>query len=212
MRKPYPGAEAFLPPRPTLAALRTAVQQCRGCPLYRNATQAIPGEGAARATLLLVGEQPGNDEDRAGHPFVGPAGKLLDQALDAAAIDRKTTFLTNAVKHFKWEPSGARRLHQKPDAAEVHACIPWLHTEVALVRPQVIVCLGATAAQALLGAQIRVTRDRGRDIATPLAAHAVATMHPSAILRQRTHEDRAREFAGLVADLRFAATLLSRAR
>ena len=204
----YRGAERFLPERRSLGALRSAVQECRGCPLYRRATQAVFGKGPARARIMMVGEQPGNDEDLAGAPFVGPAGKLLDHALHEARIDRSDVYLTNAVKHFKWEPSGSKRLHKKPDHAETLACSPWVHSEIAAVRPDLLICLGATAAQSLLGRAIRVTTDRGRAIPTELAPIAVATIHPSAILRQRTSADRARELAAFVADLEAASGLL----
>jgi DNA polymerase len=203
------GATPYLPTTHTLAAMRAAVQQCKGCPLYRNATQAVFGEGAQHAPLLLVGEQPGNDEDLAGHPFVGPSGKVLDDALDEAGIDRRQTFITNVVKHFKWEARGDRRLHKKPDASEIAACLPWLEQEIARVKPQVVVGLGATAAQALFGRSIRVTVDHGRDIPSDWAPHAIVTIHPAAILRQRTHDERAHARAGFVADLAVAAHFIS---
>jgi uracil-DNA glycosylase family protein len=206
------GASRYLPARTSLAALREAVQKCRGCPLYRNATQAVFGEGPRRARLMLVGETPGNDEDLQGAPFVGPAGRILDEALQTAGIERNDTYVTNVVKHFKWEARNNRRLHKKPSASEIDACEPWLGQELRLVRPDVLVCLGATAAQALLGASVRVTKQHGQDIATPLADHALATIHPSAILRQRTSADRRREMAQFVADLRVAGSLLKARR
>ncbi|MGH7583275.1 MAG: UdgX family uracil-DNA binding protein [Gemmatimonadales bacterium] len=202
------GASRYLPSGLSVAAMRRAVQQCKGCPLYRRATQAVFGEGRRGAAMMLVGEQPGNDEDRRGHPFVGPAGRVLDDALAQADIARTDTWVTNVVKHFKWEARGERRLHKKPGAAEIDACLPWLGRELAAVRPTVVVCLGATAAQALLGRRFRVTRDRGRDIATEFAPHTVATLHPSAILRQKTDADRHRAMRHFVADLRVAAGLL----
>jgi uracil-DNA glycosylase len=204
-----PGARAFLPPRISLVSLRRAAHDCRGCPLFRRATQTVFGEGRARARLMLVGEQPGNDEDLEGRPFVGPAGRLLDRALAAAGIDRSDTYVTNVVKHFKWEPRGKRRLHKKPGAREVGACLPWLEKEMELIRPQVLVCLGATAAQALLGRSFRVTTQRGRPFATRLAGPAVATIHPSSILRQRTAGDRDREMGRFTRDLQVAASLLN---
>src|SRR5882724_4002401 len=172
--------------RPTkvpLTRVRDEARGCRACDLYKRATQTVFGEGPARATLMLIGEQPGDAEDLSGHPFVGPAGKLLDRALADAGIDRATVYLTNVVKHFKFEPRGTRRIHKKPRASEIGACRPWLETEIALVKPQVIVCLGATAAQALLGPGFKVTQQRGVVVASPLAARVLATVHPSSILR-----------------------------
>lgn len=198
-----------MPQRRTLPALAAAVQDCRGCPLYRHATQAVFGQGPARAKLMLVGEQPGDREDLEGHPFVGPAGRLLDRALEAAGIARSETYVTNVVKHFKWKPVGKRRLHQKPDAREIGACRPWLLAELARVRPQVVVCLGATAAQALLGKSVRVTRDRGRPLPTALAPRALATLHPSSLLRAPTPEERERRTTEFIADLQAAAALLN---
>jgi len=204
-------AEPFLPADRTLPVLRKAVQACRGCDLYRNATQAVFGEieaagksTAARKTvaMMMIGEQPGDREDIEGHPFVGPAGKLLDRCLEDASIDRAQVYLTNAVKHFKWAPRGKRRLHEKPTMQEINACRPWLDAEIDAVHPRLIVCLGATAAQALLGSAFRVTQQRGmlqhREGLPPL----VATVHPSAILRARSDEDRHRERLSFVADLR----------
>jgi len=193
----------------SLQALREAAAGCRECPLWKTGTQTVFGEGTARATVMLVGEQPGDQEDRAGRPFVGPAGRLLDEALEAAGIDRKAAYVTNVVKHFKWEARGKRRIHAKPAWSEVAACRPWLDGELEAVRPAVLVCLGATAAQALLGRQFRVTQQRGAWIESDLAEHVTATIHPSAILRQRTDEDRHREMDAFVADLRLVATVLS---
>jgi uracil-DNA glycosylase len=202
-------AADFLPRRLTLPALRAAAAKCRGCPLYAHATQTVFGLGAAGAHVVLVGEQPGNDEDLAGEPFVGPAGRLLDRALEAAGIVRSDTYVTNVVKHFKWEPRGKRRLHKKPGAREIGACLPWLQKEIELLEPRVVVCLGATAAQALLGKNFRVTVDRGKPLRSALAGQVVATIHPSSILRQRTEEDRHREMDRFVDDLQVAASLLN---
>ncbi|HEX3054940.1 MAG TPA: UdgX family uracil-DNA binding protein [Gaiellaceae bacterium] len=193
----------------SLQALREAAAGCRECPLWKTGTQTVFGEGTARATVMLVGEQPGDQEDRAGRPFVGPAGRLLDEALEAAGIDRKAAYVTNVVKHFKWEARGKRRIHAKPAWSEIAACRPWLDGELEAVRPAVLVCLGATAAQALLGRQFRVTHQRGAWIESDLAEHVTATIHPSAILRQRTDEDRHREMDAFVADLGLVATVLS---
>jgi len=198
-RNPYPTAAPFVPDRLSLTALRDAVQGCRGCPLYANATQAVFGEGSLKAGVMLVGEQPGDQEDLAGAPFVGPAGKLLDRALEEAGIDRGTTYVTNAVKHFKWKARGTRRIHDKPTWTEVMACRPWLDAELALVKPRALVLLGATAAQALLGKSFKVTQERGRPLDSELADLVVATIHPSAVLRA---ENRDEMFAGLVDDLR----------
>jgi DNA polymerase len=192
-----------------MKSLRAAAAGCRGCPLFQRATQTVFGDGKSSARLVLVGEQPGNDEDLAGRPFVGPAGRLLDRALEAAGIERTDTYVTNVVKHFKWEPRGKRRLHQKPNAREIGACLPWLEKELELTKPAVLVCLGATAAQAILGKTFRVTQQRGRPFVTPLAGHTIATIHPSSILRQRTDDDRDREMARFVADLQVAAALLN---
>ena len=201
-------AEPFVPEKKTLPALREAVQGCRGCDLYRNATQAVFGEGARHAEVLFVGEQPGDKEDLAGKPFVGPAGQLLDKALEGAGIDRKQTYVTNAVKHFKWQPRGKRRIHQKPSWSETLACRPWLEAELEVVRPRVVVCLGATAAQSLLGRDFRVTQHRGELLESDLAEHVTATVHPSSILRQQDEQLRQAEFAAFVDDLRVVARLL----
>jgi uracil-DNA glycosylase len=190
-------AADFIPPgRLSLPKLRAASQTCRGCPLYKNATQAVFGEGPRTAKVMMVGEQPGDQEDLQGHPFVGPAGRELDEALQAAKIDRKLVYVTNAVKHFKWEPRGKRRMHSKPSAREVGACRPWLEHEIALIHPQVIVCMGATASQSLLGNAFRLTQHRGEFLLdTGLAPFVLATIHPSSILRmpdrQKRHEARA---------------------
>ncbi len=201
-------AAPFVPRTRSLPALAEAARGCRGCPLWRVGTQTVFGEGPARARMLLVGEQPGDQEDLAGRPFVGPAGRLLDQALTAAGIQRDDTYVTNAVKHFKWVPAGKRRLHKKPSAREVAACRPWLDAEIAGLRPDVVVALGATAAQSLMGPAFRITRDRGK-VFTPTegAWVFVGTLHPSAILRGKP-EERAAGLAGLVADLKIAAQAL----
>lgn len=198
-------AAAFLPDRLTLPALREAAAGCTACPLHLTGTQTVFGEGAKSARVLLVGEQPGDREDIEGRPFVGPAGRLLDEALEEAGIDRASAYLTNVVKHFKWQARGRRRIHQKPNAAEIAASRPWLDAELAVVRPQALVCLGATAAQALLGRQFRVTRDRGRLLESALAPVTLATVHPSSILRAPDEETRRRERALFVEDLEVAA-------
>jgi uracil-DNA glycosylase family protein len=191
-----------------LAELRSQAAECRACDLWERATQTVFGAGSAEAPVMLVGEQPGDVEDRQGAPFVGPAGRVLDQALARAGIDRSATYVTNVVKHFKWEPRGKRRLHSKPNHVEIDACRRWLDAEIAASRPRVIVCLGATAAQALLGASIRVTRDRGKPIPSPLAPFVVATVHPSSILRAQGDEQRSREMDAFVEDLARVAALL----
>lgn len=201
----FPGALPYLPERRSYDALREAIQGCRGCPLYADATQAVFGAGPVTARLLLVGEQPGDQEDRAGEPFVGPAGSLLDRALEAARIDRRETYVTNAVKHFKWKARGTRRIHDKPSWSEQVACRPWLELELETVSPRGIVLLGATAAQSLLGRDFRVTRSRGRLLESDLADVVLATIHPSAVLRA---DDRDEAFAGLVDDLGVAAAAL----
>src|SRR3954470_4926492 len=201
-------AADFVPPRPTLPKLREAARGCRGCHLWIPATQTVFGEGPRRAEVMLVGEQPGDLEDRAGHPFVGPAGKLLDAALTQAGIDRTKVYVTNSVKHFKFVPiERGRRLHKKPNAAEIRACHPWLEEEIRLIKPRVIVALGATAAQALLGKSFRVTQSRGRPLASELAEAIVATVHPSSILRAPAdaRDDARREF---LADLKTVAKYL----
>ncbi len=197
-----PGTAApLVPERPTLGTAREAARGCQACDLWRTGTQTVFGEGAPRAQVMLVGEQPGDYEDRAGRPFVGPAGKLLDRALAAAGIDRTKVYVTNVVKHFKWEPRGKRRIHAKPNAAEIAACRPWLETEIALVRPRVVVCLGATAAQALLGKTFKVTQQRGEFVPSPLAPLVMATVHPSALLRAPDEATRHAELERFVEDL-----------
>ena len=194
----------FLPSRQDLASLREAARHCHGCDLYQHVTQVVFGEGRSHAAIFLVGEQPGDREDQLGRPFVGPAGQLLDKCLEMAGIDRSVVYVTNAVKHFKWEPRGKIRLHKKPNSLEIAACRPWLEKEIAAVRPQVIVCLGATAAQDLLGPQFRLTKHRGEVFPTSNGP-VTATIHPSAILRMPEPAAQEAETAGLVADLRFAA-------
>ncbi|WP_437591910.1 UdgX family uracil-DNA binding protein [Sorangium sp. So ce1000] len=201
-------AAALVPSRPSLPSLREAAARCRACPLWERGTQTVFGEGATRSDVLLVGEQPGDKEDVAGKPFVGPAGQLLDRALEAAGIDRRRAYVTNVVKHFKWEPRGKRRIHVKPDAREIRACLPWLAAEIAVVQPSIVVCLGATAAQALLGGSFRVTRERGRIVASPLAPRALATVHPASILRIPDEASRQAELSRFIADLTVAARAL----
>jgi uracil-DNA glycosylase family protein len=188
----------------SLTTLRTAAKTCTACHLYKHATQTVFGEGAKGATLMLLGEQPGDQEDVAGKPFVGPAGKILDRALEEAGIDRKQVYVTNTVKHFKWEPRGKRRIHKKPNSREIAACRPWLEAELRAVHPGLLVCLGATAAQAVLGPAFRVTRERGKLVKSDVAAKVLATVHPSSLLRQPDEESREREYKLFVADLRAA--------
>jgi len=193
---------AALPERRTLRTLKSAARSCRACHLWRRATQTVFGEGSAGAEVMLVGEQPGNDEDLAGHPFVGPAGRILSDALEQAGIARGRTYLTNVVKHFKWEPRGKRRIHARPKAGEIGACRPWLDAEIATVRPRIIVCLGATAAKALLGNSFKVSIDRGRFVQSPLAPLVTATVHPSSILREPDSNARREAMRAFVKDLR----------
>ena len=201
-RNPYPTAAAFMPDRLTMTALREAVQRCEGCPLYANATQAVFGEGRLDSEVMLVGEQPGDQEDRAGAPFVGPAGRILDEALEEAGIDRTRAYVTNAVKHFKWKARGTRRIHDKPSWTEQMACRPWVEAELALVKPRALVLMGATAAQSLLGKSFRVTQHRGVPLDSDLAELVTATIHPSAVLRAENREEM---YSGLVDDLRLVA-------
>ena len=199
----------FLPARLSMSSLREAARDCQGCPLFQNATQTVFGQGRRDARIFLVGEQPGNDEDRQGKPFVGPAGRILDEALAAASIDRADAYVTNVVRHFKWEAKGKRRMHKKPSAREIAACLPWLEKEIELIKPEILVCLGATAAQTLLGRDFKVSVQRGRVVPCKFAAHALATVHPSSILRQPTSEDRHRAMDQLVADMKVVAGLLN---
>jgi uracil-DNA glycosylase family protein len=197
-------AAALVPDRPSLPKLREAAAGCQACPLWKTGTQTVFGEGAAKAGVMFVGEQPGDQEDKQGKPFVGPAGKLLDTALEQAGIDRSLVYVTNVVKHFKWQARGKRRIHQKPNWSEIVACRPWLDAELQVVKPRVLVCLGATAAQALLGRQFRVTKQRGEPVESELAPVVIATIHPSSILRA-DEEDREAEFAAFVSDLKAVA-------
>lgn len=199
-----PSAEPFLPTRLSLKSLHEAAAQCEGCDLYKDATQTVFGEGPNDARLILLGEVPGDEEDKQGHPFVGPAGRLLDDILLESGIARDKVYLTNAVKHFRWEPRGKRRLHKKPTTRQIEACRPWLQAEILLVKPQVIVCLGATAAQTMLGREFRLTEQRGKFFKSEDAAWITATYHPSAILRTSEKSDRDLKRAELVSDLRRA--------
>jgi uracil-DNA glycosylase len=194
-------AAPLVPPRPSLSSLRRAAAGCRACPLWKRATQTVFGEGPVHAKVFFVGEQPGDREDLEGRPFVGPAGRLLDACLQEAGLDRKQIYLTNVVKHFKWEPRGKKRIHQKPNALEIAACRPWLDAEIAVVKPKALVCLGATAAQALFGPSFRVTKSRGRIFSSPLAPLASATVHPSSILRAPDSQTRRLETRRFVEDL-----------
>jgi DNA polymerase len=204
-------AAPLVPERPTLPKLREAAVTCKACDLWKTGTQTVFGEGAQKSEVMLVGEQPGDYEDREGRPFVGPAGQLLDRALEEAGIDRRLAYVTNVVKHFKWQARGKRRIHQKPNWAEMAACRPWLDAELQVVKPTVLVCLGATAAQALLGRDFRVTRQRGELVDSPLAPNVLATVHPSSILRA-DEADRDAEMAAFVSDLRKVAALLDSTR
>jgi uracil-DNA glycosylase len=208
--KPGEPVSELLPERPTLPAVREIAAGCKACDLYKRGTQTVFGEGPRKAELMLVGEQPGDAEDQAGHPFVGPAGRLLDTALEEAGIDRRQVYVTNVVKHFKWEPRGKRRIHAKPNAAEIAACRPWLEVEIALVKPRVLICLGATAAQALLGRSFKVSQQRGTVVASPLAPIVSATVHPSSILRAPDDETRREEMRRFVQDLRTIAREMSK--
>jgi DNA polymerase len=206
----HDSAAEFVPDSRSLRTLRQAAADCRGCPLWEDATQTVFGAGLKKAALMLVGEQPGDHEDVEGEPFVGPAGRILERALQGAKIDRGEVYLTNAVKHFKWRARGKRRLHQTPRAGEVEACKPWLEAELDAVRPLAVLALGATAAKALYGPSVRVTRDRGQLIESSLAPLAALTIHPSAILRLRDHEEREDALDSLVEDLRFVAGEMAR--
>lgn len=208
-REGYEGtASPLIPAKRTLRSLKEAAAGCRACPLWERGTQTVFGEGLLHSRLMLVGEQPGDSEDREGRPFVGPAGRILDRALETAGIDRNEAYVTNVVKHFKWIPKGRLRMHQKPNAREIGACLPWLDAEIDLIRPQVLVAMGATAAQALLGKSVRVTQDHGRFLASNYAPYATVTLHPSAILRAQTEEERQRAMDVLVDDLRMIAGVL----
>jgi len=204
----YPTAAAFMPPKPTLPKLREAAAGCRGCHLYEGATQTVFGEGLKKSKVMFVGEQPGDREDVDGKPFVGPAGRMLDKALDEAGIDRSEVYVTNVVKHFKYTMRGKRRIHQRPDAEEIAACRPWLESELDQVKPQVLVCLGATAAKALLGPRFKVTQQRGEFVDSELAPLATGTVHPSSILRAPDDEARQRAYRDFVEDMRAIARAL----
>lgn len=208
-KPPEKTAAPNVPAHPTLPSLKMAAEHCEACDLYQRATQTVFGEGPKGARVVLVGEQPGDREDREGHPFVGPAGGLLDKALAEAGIDRSQVYITNVVKHFKWtETGGKRRLHAKPNAGEIRACRPWLDAELEVLKPKVVVCLGATAAQALLGRQFRLTQHRGEFVESPLAPFVIATVHPSSILRAPDEEARHEAYAGFVEDLKLVAKVL----
>jgi uracil-DNA glycosylase len=212
-RPSHESAAALIPPRPTLSSLRAAASRCKACDLWKTGTQTVFGQGPSKANIVFVGEQPGDREDRTGRPFVGPAGMLLDRALEAAGIDRSQVYLTNAVKHFKWEPRGKRRIHKKPRASEIEACKPWLVAELAVVKPQLVVCLGATAAQALLGKNFSVMKQRGELLESPLALapKVMATVHPSSLLRITDEKDRHLQMEGFIQDLRKALQFIRKA-
>jgi DNA polymerase len=212
MAEKFLTARPFIPERLNLSALREAAGSCRGCDLWERGTQTVFGEGSPHARVVLVGEQPGDKEDLQGRPFVGPAGAVLDKALELAGIDRDEVYVTNIVKHFKWEPRGKRRIHKKPNALEISACRPWLEAEITVTRPDIVVLLGATAAQGVLGRSFRVTQDRGRWMPSGLAPHVLATVHPSAILRAADDESRHEEMRKLVADLKVVAARINELR
>ena len=207
-------AAVLIPKKPTLDNLRKAAAGCKACDLWKNATQTVFGEGDSHPVMMLIGEQPGDKEDLAGHPFVGPAGRVLDQALAAVGLDRRDVYVTNVVKHFSWTPAerGKRRIHKKPRYSEIKACRPWLDAEIAVTRPPVIVCLGATAAQALLGREFSVLRDRAKFVPSPLAPYVMATVHPSSILRAEDEESRHSQMEAFIADLRVAAAQSAKLR
>jgi uracil-DNA glycosylase family protein len=208
-KKPPTSAADFLPERRTLKTLQSAAEGCKGCALYLTATQTVFGEGPSSARVMFVGEQPGDKEDQLGHPFVGPAGRLFDRALQDAGLERKQVYITNAVKHFKFEERGKARLHKKPSSGEVRACRPWLTAELALLRPLVLVLLGATAAQALFGSTFRITKERGKPLTSDLADLVIATAHPSSILRAPDAESREIAYQQLVADLKLVSRALA---
>src|SRR5438477_7274925 len=207
----HPSAQ-LIPSTRSVATLRRAAATCQACDLWKMATQTVFGEGPAKASIMFVGEQPGDLEDRSGHPFVGPAGKLFDRALAETGIQRSNVYVTNVVKHFKWSPAerGKRRIHKKPRYSEIEACRPWLDAELAVIKPKVLVCLGASAAQALLGKDFRVSRDRGQIIESPLAPHVIATVHPSSILRAQDDESRRLQLQAFIEDLRHVARVATR--
>ena len=207
-------AAPLVPKNPTLQNLRQAAADCRACDLWKKGTQTVFGEGSSHASVMFVGEQPGDKEDLAGHPFVGPAGRILDEALEAAGIDRDEVYVTNTVKHFSWVPDerGKRRIHKKPRYSEIKACRPWLDAELSVTRPEVVICLGATAAQALLGKEFSVTRQRGQFVASPLAPFVMATVHPSSILRAPDDASRREQKQAFIADLQVAARQIRKLR
>jgi uracil-DNA glycosylase len=206
---PPRSADSLIPPHPSLSSVRAAAADCRACELWEKGTQTVFGEGARKARLMFIGEQPGDQEDRVGRPFVGPAGQLLDRALEAAGIDRQEVYVTNVVKHFNWEPRGKWRIHKKPRPQHIAACRPWLDVELAIVKPLAVVCLGATAAQALLGAAFRVTQHRGEFVDSPLAPIVLATVHPSSLLRAPDPATRHSETEKFIEDLRLVVRALS---
>jgi uracil-DNA glycosylase family protein len=208
MPKTTGSAAPFVPATTSIRKLSAAAHECTGCDLYKNATQVVFGAGPQKARVMFVGEQPGDQEDRQGQPFVGPAGALLDKALEDAGIPRDEVYVTNAVKHFSWEPRGKRRIHKKPRASEIKACRPWLEAELRAVKPVVLVCLGATAAQAVLGSQFKLTQHRGTMQTSPMAAQVLATIHPSAVLRAPDSEGRREAYESLVEDLKVVASAL----
>lgn len=211
MSRSFPTAASLVPPHATLDELKAAAAGCRACPLWLSGTQTVFGDGSTDARLILVGEQPGDQEDKKGLPFVGPAGRILDRALEAAGIERSDAYVTNVVKHFKWIAQGKRRLHQKPNSREIGACLPWLDAEIDLIKPLVLVAMGSSAAQGLFGKEVLVTRDRGRFFPYKGVPHATVTTHPSAILRMPTDEDRHVAMEDLVRDLRLVAEVLRNA-
>jgi uracil-DNA glycosylase family protein len=209
-KKTQQTAAPLIPPQLTIAALRKAAAGCRACDLWKRGTQTVFGEGGTHVRVVLVGEQPGDQEDLQGRPFVGPAGRILDKALTEAGIDRDETYVTNAVKHFKWEPRGKRRIHKKPNSIEIAACKPWLEAELSVLKPDVLVCLGATAAQSLLGRDFRVSTQRGQLIHSDLAPYVIATVHPSSVLRAPDEETRRIEMSRFVDDLKEVAKVIRR--
>jgi uracil-DNA glycosylase len=209
-RGKFPTAAPLIPEHATLEELKQAAAGCQACPLWMTGTQTVFGDGLVTSRLILVGEQPGDQEDKQGLPFVGPAGRVLDQALELAGIDRADAYVTNVVKHFKWIAQGKRRLHQKPNAREIGACLPWLDAEIDLIKPHVVVALGSTAAQGIFGKQVLVTRDHGRLLPFDRAPYALVTIHPSAVLRMPTDDDRHAAMVGFVEDLRVVAEALKK--
>jgi len=203
-------AAPLIPPEPTIPKLREAAMTCRACELWKRGTQTVFGEGRSKARVMLVGEQPGDQEDIQGRPFVGPAGKILDKALEEAGINRDEVYVTNAVKHFKWEPRGKRRIHKKPNSMEITACKPWIEAEIDVIKPDVIVCLGATAAQALLGREFRVSTQRGTWVSSPLAPFVMATVHPSSLLREPDEVTRRLETKRFIQDLKLVREALEK--